>query len=147
MPDDHDEPEQLIDPMLDVFEQLARAHERHPVVRRGEREPIPEGTRLGVKMRDGFACVWCTSTYQLELDHIVPWSAGGTDDATNLRTLCSDCNQHRSNRRYVDTDPRLPIAWQCTRCNPPDEPEWNDLQPGYCIACRSRGRVFPADCR
>jgi hypothetical protein len=146
--DDRDRPAELVDSMLDVFDQLVHAQDRHPVIRRGEREPISDGTRLAVKMRDGFACVWCFSKHELQLDHIIPWSAGGSDETTNLRTLCASCNEHRSNRRYAgDTGPALPIAWQCTRCNPPAESEWSGLRPAFCVMCRSRGRAFEQDCR
>src|ERR1019366_3363044 len=59
--------------------------------------------------RDGFTCQICGATagdlsaynpnrkLRLHVDHIVPDSQEGTPEDDNLRTLCSDCNQGRSN--------------------------------------------------
>lgn len=33
----------------------------------------------------------------LELEHIVPFSAGGSDDESNLRAACTTCNRRKSN--------------------------------------------------
>ncbi|WP_081675850.1 HNH endonuclease [Butyrivibrio sp. AC2005] len=40
-------------------------------------------------------------TAKLEVDHIIPFSQGGSDDDSNLRVLCEECNGERSDR-YVD---------------------------------------------
>lgn len=42
--------------------------------------------------RDGFACVWCGATEPLHVDHIKPLSRGGSNELTNLQTLCGPCN-------------------------------------------------------
>lgn len=34
----------------------------------------------------------CSSVYQLQIDHVKPWSLGGSDDLTNLRVLCRTHN-------------------------------------------------------
>jgi 5-methylcytosine-specific restriction endonuclease McrA len=34
---------------------------------------------------------------RLHIDHIKPLSQGGTNDKSNLRVVCSACNQGRSN--------------------------------------------------
>ncbi|MCC6294516.1 MAG: HNH endonuclease [Bryobacterales bacterium] len=33
---------------------------------------------------------------QLEVDHILPWSKGGKSTIDNLQTLCSACNEGKS---------------------------------------------------
>jgi 5-methylcytosine-specific restriction endonuclease McrA len=34
----------------------------------------------------------------LEIDHIYPWSLGGTNALANLRVLCSSCNARKGAR-------------------------------------------------
>jgi len=52
--------------------------------------------------RDRFTCMDCGATpadgAKLEVDHTIPVSKGGSNDPSNLRTLCSDCNRGKSNR-------------------------------------------------
>ena len=62
------------------------------------RANIPERLRQAVYTRDGFACVECSSTDDLTLDHIHPWSRGGEDTYDNLRTLCRSCNARKGAR-------------------------------------------------
>jgi hypothetical protein len=90
---------------------------RFPVRRRGPRDPLPWLLRQAVLRRDHFTCLHCGQQRgRLEVDHIVPWSAGGEDRSTNLRTLCRPCNQRRSNFRYME-DPRpIPAALMCDCC-------------------------------
>lgn len=45
--------------------------------------------------RDGHACVLCGSIYKLEVDHLVPLALEGTNDLSNLRTLCKPCNRRK----------------------------------------------------
>ena len=33
---------------------------------------------------------------RMEVDHIRPWSQGGSDNLSNLQALCHDCNRHKS---------------------------------------------------
>lgn len=42
--------------------------------------------------RDYRRCVWCKSKEDLTVDHIVPLKDGGTNDMSNLRTLCLKCH-------------------------------------------------------
>lgn len=92
--------EELIHTLWSGFES---GFDRYKVIRTGERQPVPLHVRREVLYRDKRRCQWCASTRQLQLDHIIPWSAGGPDEASNLRLLCADCNKLRSN--YVaDSD-------------------------------------------
>lgn len=95
--------------------------ERWPVVRTGERPEIPWDVRRAVYRRDGWRCKFCGNTWtdmQLDLDHIVPWSAGGPDAGYNLRTLCNPCNMSRSNYRgFGDGNHYLPVTWWCIDCH------------------------------
>lgn len=59
--------------------------------------------RFLVMSRDNFKCCLCGAspandpTVELHIDHIKPWSKGGETELNNLRTLCSKCNQGKSN--------------------------------------------------
>lgn len=56
-------------------------------------------TRAAVLARDSYACriggPGCTTT-ATEVDHLVPLSAGGTDDPGNLRAVCAVCHRAKT---------------------------------------------------
>ena len=112
-------------------DQLVPQRQRHPVVRVGPRDPIPTDVRRAVYKRDGYRCEYCGASFDedwLVLDHVMPWSAGGADTTDNLRTLCWDCNEHRSNRiDPYDCRPR-PCSWWCLDCYGYDTPEWRRMR-------------------
>ena len=60
-------------------------------------------TRFRVLKRDNFTCRACGASpalhsgLELHVDHIVPWSVGGSTVDENLQTLCSPCNLGKSN--------------------------------------------------
>ena len=56
---------------------------------------VSKATRKRVLDRDGHACVWCGSSEFVELDHIVRYADGGSDDENNLRVLCKPCHDTR----------------------------------------------------
>lgn len=50
--------------------------------------------RFLVFKRDKYRCRICKATgVELEVDHIVPLAAGGSDALDNLQTLCFRCNR------------------------------------------------------
>lgn len=63
------------------------------------RTNLSSGTRRRVMERDGFACVDCGRNPRnnpgciLEVDHRVPIAKGGSNDDSNLQTLCDLCNR------------------------------------------------------
>lgn len=67
-------------------------------LRKPARRHIPASVRQEVYERDGFRCVECSATERLSLDHIHPYSLGGTDDLDNLQTLCKPCNSRKGAR-------------------------------------------------
>lgn len=70
---------------------------------------ISKETRAFVLDRNGFTCQMCGTAAgephpydngrktRLHIGHIIDKSMGGTDDASNLRAICSVCNEGASN--------------------------------------------------
>ena len=58
---------------------------------------ISSETRRDVWRRDGGKCVRCGSRNNLEYDHIIPVSKGGSNTARNIELLCEECNRLKSN--------------------------------------------------
>ncbi|MEG3439436.1 HNH endonuclease [Pannus brasiliensis CCIBt3594] len=70
------------------------------------RIPIPSSVRDYVYRRDNYQCQSCgkreTDT-GLSIDHIIPLAIGGSNDISNLQTLCLSCNS----RKKHHLDPRF----------------------------------------
>jgi 5-methylcytosine-specific restriction protein A len=134
--------------------------ERHPVLRTGERGPIDPYKRRLIYERDGYACQHCGASVEpdsqrpgllLQLDHVVPWSANGSDRSDNLRSLCGLCNEDRSN--FVDDIPPRLIGvarscYWCARQSGALPDHLLDVDPGdlekihaYCGRCGSTSWV------
>lgn len=62
-----------------------------------KRPTIPRDVVDAVWIRDKGRCVYCGSTENLQLDHIIPFSKGGATTVENLQLLCQKCNIHKSN--------------------------------------------------
>jgi 5-methylcytosine-specific restriction endonuclease McrA len=60
-----------------------------------ERQPIPDDVRTFVWQRDGGRCAKCGSQENLEYDHIIPVSKGGSNTARNIQLLCEKCNRSK----------------------------------------------------
>ena len=96
-----------------VYERVAAFHAgkitREDLMRGvGRPEPRRQGPgrtlRWLILERDGHRCVSCGRSpatdglVVLELDHIVPVCRGGTNEESNLRTLCRECNRGKRGR-------------------------------------------------
>jgi len=76
---------------------LERAHaalrqEADPTPRR---ESIPVEVRKAVFDRDGGRCVQCGGNFDLQYDHLIPFSLGGASTVQNLQILCAVCNRDK----------------------------------------------------
>lgn len=99
---------------------------------------ISKETRAFVLDRNGFTCQMCgavagephpydeTRKTRLHIGHVIDKSMGGSDDPTNLRAICSVCNEGAANltadrpsaqkllaqiRRATATDQREVLRW------------------------------------
>jgi predicted restriction endonuclease len=85
-----DSPNAIVD-----FDQ--KAYKRRPSSR-----DINLRLRFLVMSRDNFKCCICGASpakdpsVVLHVDHIKPWAKGGETEIINLQTLCSRCNQGKS---------------------------------------------------
>ncbi len=72
---------------------------------------IPSAVRKYVFERNNYQCQSCGKQYgetDLTIDHIIPLARGGSNDISNLQTLCFSCNCKKTDsidnrfRRYFD---------------------------------------------
>ncbi len=79
--------------------QLEKAHAIQAMVKQldggRKRTSIPQAVRLEVWQRDGGRCVECQSQENLEYDHLIPHSMGGSSSTRNLQLLCESCNRRK----------------------------------------------------
>jgi hypothetical protein len=90
---------------LKIGEYLLETAKPQPAFERA----ISKEVRAYVLDRNGFTCQMCgavagephpydpAKTTRLHIGHIIDKSAGGTDDPSNLRAICSVCNEGLSN--------------------------------------------------
>ena len=65
--------------------------------RGNKRNNIKDEILSFILKRDREECVTCGSKDNLQFDHILPLSKGGSDEPENLRILCRSCNLSRGN--------------------------------------------------
>jgi 5-methylcytosine-specific restriction endonuclease McrA len=95
---------------------------------------ISKETRAFVLENSDFACYMCgavsgephlydsTRTTRLHIGHIIDKSMGGTDDPSNLRAICSVCNEGASNITLTRPDLQK-LFIQVRRATPGDQLE------------------------
>ncbi len=95
---------------------------------------VSKETRAYVLDRNGFTCQMCgavagephpydlTRKTRLHLGHIIDKSHGGSDDASNLRAICSVCNEGAANLT-LDRPSALKLLTQIRRAKTEDQLE------------------------
>ena len=62
------------------------------------RPSISQNVKDKVWKRDDGKCVQCGSNENIEFDHIIPFSKGGSSTYRNLQILCEKCNRSKSDK-------------------------------------------------
>lgn len=65
------------------------------------------GDKFKILYRDNFTCRYCGSrpgSENLEVDHVIPRSKGGSDNSCNLVAACVTCNRRKSARIIFPVD-------------------------------------------
>lgn len=81
-------------PVYYVAEPFTETKELRRVTRR-----IPQAVQIHVIQRDGKVCAVCSENIapeEVQFDHIIPYSKGGSSDESNIRVLCERCNKKKS---------------------------------------------------
>ena len=103
------------------------------------RQPIPRKLRHRVFQRDGYRCRECGATNKqtrLHVDHIKPVAKGGTNDLSNLQTLCEACNRAKYTDEWVGgATYELPFNRTHKMC--PNCLKWMDNKLTKCPYCGS----------
>lgn len=82
-------------PVYHVAEPFTETKELRKITRH-----IPRVTQFRVMKRENQICQSCHKAVvdeDIEFDHIIPWSKGGSSNESNIRLLCSSCNRKRGN--------------------------------------------------
>lgn len=109
-------------------EYILASTKRRPAFKRG----ISKETRAIVLERNGYTCQMCgcaagdpdpynsNRTIRLTIGHIVDKSKGGEDIPSNLRAVCSNCNEGLQNAAPIKPD-RLQLLAQIRRATIDDQ--------------------------
>lgn len=69
-----------------------------------------ERERAKVLVAYNYCCAACGSPLDLEIDHVHPRNANGSDDFENLQVLCHHCNNRKNGATGIPKlDPRDPV--------------------------------------
>ncbi len=82
-------------PVYYVAEPFSETKDLRNITRR-----IPRVTQFRVMKRENQICQICSTSVKdedIEFDHVIPWSKGGSSDESNIRLLCKTCNRKKGN--------------------------------------------------
>jgi 5-methylcytosine-specific restriction endonuclease McrA len=69
---------------------------------------IPLATRSRVVMESGGVCFYCGNLLStLTVDHVIPWSQGGSHHPLNLVAACGVCNSIAGERLFRDITDKI----------------------------------------
>jgi 5-methylcytosine-specific restriction endonuclease McrA len=96
--------------------QVKHTHQRRARLRNAPGEGVPlEDWNIILELCD-FRCSYCTveldQTTGIELDHVIPLSRGGWDDASNAVSTCRTCNASKNSKTPAEWMPDwIPPSW------------------------------------
>ena len=61
-----------------------------------QRRPLPREVKQAVFSREGGRCVECESTFEIQYDHIIPWSMGGRTASTTCKSFVANVTSTRA---------------------------------------------------
>jgi 5-methylcytosine-specific restriction endonuclease McrA len=67
------------------------------IVRLIYKNKVPFSKR-NIMVRDGYRCMYCGTTRNLTIDHVIPISRSGKNIFENCTTACQPCNNKKGNR-------------------------------------------------
>ena len=91
-----------LDSTLEQVDRLQQQNSR-PYTDGTHSRSISEGLKTAVWQRAKGKCEICSSEFCLEIDHVIPYARGGTNDLWNLRLLCHNCNE-RARRQVFENN-------------------------------------------
>lgn len=65
---------------------------------RAKRKPLRSSEIIAAMKKSDSRCVACGTSDDLQVDHILPVSRGGTNDVDNLQMLCQPCNSSKRDK-------------------------------------------------
>jgi len=74
---------------------------------------VSASVKKQVLARDGGRCRCCGSTANIEYDHIIAFSKGGSNEACNIQLLCRPCNRSKSDNSHCGEHHRRLDAGSC----------------------------------
>lgn len=75
-----------------------KIYEKKPKSNKRKRKQFNRKEFLEVLKKSNYKCMHCGCDENLAIDHIQPWSKGGSDDIDNLQILCTSCNNKKRNK-------------------------------------------------
>ena len=78
-----------------------------------KREPIPKDVRLAVWARDEGRCVECGSDFDIQYDHIIPFSMVGASTVENLQLLRAAIRRREAGSRWESRPRSLDAPASC----------------------------------
>lgn len=87
---------------------------------------IPEKVRAQIRIQANNQCGYCLSLQKyvlgvLEIEHIIPKAAGGTDDEENLWLACRLCNAYKG----IQIDAKDPVTNRKIKLFNPRQQKWS----------------------